>query len=138
MTTNIDIITPKITQACRICRNMRPNISTSAKGYKQKFMTERKLLHALGFSKGWAELAPKNPPPFVPKCLMGIMAATGPRQICCACAWPCSSCPIAPCSTVATWAAPRSVMGTPSAMSTTPMMRLAGTNVYATTRHMSK
>ena len=40
----------------------------------------RKLLQALGFSKGCAEFAPKKPPPFVPKCLIGIIAATGPRN----------------------------------------------------------
>ena len=32
----------------------------------------------LGFSKGVDELAPKNPPPLVPKCLIASKAATGP------------------------------------------------------------
>ena len=35
----------------------------------------------VGFSKGVAELAPKNPPPFVPKCLIDSNAAIGPDAI---------------------------------------------------------
>ena len=34
----------------------------------------------VGFSKGVAELAPKNPPPFVPKCLIDSNAAIGPSK----------------------------------------------------------
>ena len=30
----------------------------------------------VGFSKGVVEFAPKNPPPFVPRCLMDSSAAT--------------------------------------------------------------
>jgi hypothetical protein len=41
------------------------------------------LVKPLGFSNGWAELTPKNPPPFVPICFMDSNAATGPRVIDC-------------------------------------------------------
>ena len=34
----------------------------------------------VGFSNGCAELAPKNPPPLVPICLIPINAAAGPRE----------------------------------------------------------
>ena len=32
----------------------------------------------VGFSNGVVEFAPKNPPPFVPRCLMLSKEATGP------------------------------------------------------------
>ena len=32
----------------------------------------KKLLNIVGFSNGWAALAPKKPPPLVPNCLMAI------------------------------------------------------------------
>ena len=37
-----------------------------------------KLLRGVGFSKGWAELALKKPPPLTPSCLMAICEAAGP------------------------------------------------------------
>ena len=37
-----------------------------------------RLVHALGFSNGWAELALKKPPPLVPSSLMASWEATGP------------------------------------------------------------
>ncbi|MNF00986.1 hypothetical protein D3C80_1999070 [compost metagenome] len=40
--------------------------------------TSNRLLHAVGFSNGWAELTPKKPPPLVPSCLMAIWLAAGP------------------------------------------------------------
>ena len=65
-----------------------------------------RLVQALGFSKGWAELALKKPPPLVPSSLMISWLATGPIEIVC----------LAPSSVVAS-TAPRSVCGTPSATS---------------------
>lgn len=41
-------------------------------------MVSIKLVKALGFSKGWAELIPKKPPPFSPSSLMISKCATGP------------------------------------------------------------
>ena len=37
--------------------------------------------NGVGFSNGWAEFALKNPPPFVPSCLIASWLATGPRAI---------------------------------------------------------
>ena len=37
----------------------------------------------VGFSKGWAELALKNPPPLVPSSLIASCEATGPSGISC-------------------------------------------------------
>ena len=44
---------------------------------------ERRLVRPVGFSKGWAELMLKNPPPFVPSCLMASMKPTGPTAMVC-------------------------------------------------------
>lgn len=66
----------------------------------------------VGFSNGCVQLGPKNPPPFVPSCLIATNAATGPREIVC----------VAPSRVVAT-AAPSSVIGIPS-----PAKQLAQTN----------
>src|SRR5215467_3316830 len=49
-------------------------------------MFSRMLLIGFGFSKGWVELALNQPPPLVPRCLIEVSAATGPRVIvCCPC-----------------------------------------------------
>ena len=40
---------------------------------------DRKFVRPVGFSNGWAPLALKNPPPFVPSCLITSWDATGPR-----------------------------------------------------------
>ena len=39
------------------------------------------MVRAVGFSKGWAGSALKNPPPLVPSCLMASMKPTGPRAM---------------------------------------------------------
>ena len=43
----------------------------------------RKLLNGVGFSKGCELFALKNPPPFVPNCLIAICEAAGPIGIIC-------------------------------------------------------
>src|SRR3954452_1436524 len=77
---------------------------------------EIRLLQGDGFSKGWAELGPKYPPPLVPACLIASRAATGPRAIVC----------LAP-SSVVTLAAPWKVIGTPVATRRTARTRANGT-----------
>ena len=42
-----------------------------------------KFVSGVGFSKGWAELALKNPPPLVPTILMASWEATGPCAMVC-------------------------------------------------------
>ena len=44
---------------------------------------EKKFVSGFGFSKGWAALALKKPPPFVPSCLIASCEATGPIAIVC-------------------------------------------------------
>ncbi len=55
-----------------------------------------------GFSKGWASLAPKKPPPFDPNSFIGIIDATGPL----------ATLTVSPCSVI-TFADPLKVMGIP-------------------------
>ena len=38
------------------------------------------LVRKVGFSKGCEEFTPKYPPPFVPNCLIGTIAAVGPCE----------------------------------------------------------
>ncbi len=42
-----------------------------------------RLVIALGFSNGWAELTLNRPPPLVPSCLMASWLATGNKEIVC-------------------------------------------------------
>ena len=44
---------------------------------------ESRLVSPVGFSKGWAELMLKNPPPLVPNCLIASMNPTGPTAMVC-------------------------------------------------------
>ena len=66
------------------------------------------MLQGDGFSNGWVEFGPKNPPPLVPACLIATSAATGPRAI----VW--VSIFVAAPSSVVAVAAPSKVIGTPS------------------------
>ncbi len=43
----------------------------------------RKLVSAVGFSRGWARSTLKNPPPLVPSCMMEDMKPAGPRAMVC-------------------------------------------------------
>ena len=62
----------------------------------------RKLESGVGFSKGWAELTLKKPPPLVPSCLMAICEAAGPTaSTCCVTALPFAS--VVGCSRVTVW-----------------------------------
>ena len=62
-------------------RSCTPNVTTRANGMSRIDQFSMKLVMPVGFSNGWAELALKNPPPFVPSCLMAIWLATGPPGI---------------------------------------------------------
>ena len=69
-------------------------------------------------SNGCAEFTLKNPPPFVPSCLIAIWDATGPRAI----VW---SNPWMPCAT----AEPENVCTTPCVMSTTATITASGSRM---------
>ena len=62
---------------------MRPNTLVSAAPIEKISTICTKLVMALGFSNGWAELALKKPPPLVPSILMTSCEATGPWAITC-------------------------------------------------------
>ena len=57
---------------------IRPNVNARANGMITMLNISMKLLNGVEFSNGWAELTLKNPPPFVPSCLMAICLAAGP------------------------------------------------------------
>ena len=55
-----------------------PKVIASPKGRQRQRTISSALVRPVGFSKGWAELALKKPPPLVPRSLIASMAATGP------------------------------------------------------------
>jgi len=106
---------------------MNPAMMIEAIGSATIEAIDSRLLQGLGFSKGWVELGPKNPPPLVPACLIATSAATGPRGG----AWPAPS-SVVPC------AAPWKVIGTPAATSRTEMTRAAGSRTATSPRIRSR
>src|SRR5574343_277674 len=60
-----------------------PKVMHKAAGIRKMARTSRKLASGVGFSKGWAELTLKKPPPLVPSCLMAICDAAGPTAMLC-------------------------------------------------------
>ena len=112
-------------------------MTSAAIGNKMMQTYSIRLLHGFGFSNGWAELAPKKPPPFVPSCLGATIAATGPRAISCVFA--------APASVVAHRVGfdrgrvglACIVIGIPQAISITATITDSGRKRYITPRHIS-
>src|SRR5204863_6362960 len=66
-----------ISQPCRCEPVMRPRVYVRPEGIAKIKTSWTKFERGVGFSKGWALLAPKNPPPFVPNSLMTSCEATG-------------------------------------------------------------
>src|SRR5512146_3297399 len=62
---------------------MPPYVEQSAAGIKRMDSISMKFDKGVGFSNGCAELTLKNPPPFVPNCLMAICEAAGPTARTC-------------------------------------------------------
>ena len=77
------------------------NLKILVKKILQKIISG-KLVHADGFSNGWAAFIPKNPPPLVPSILIDSKAATGPTAMVCRTDSPVSVVPKAPGSRVET------------------------------------
>ena len=67
--------------ALRFSPAILPNVMTQAPGSSIIEYNSIILDRMVGFSIGVVELAPKNPPPFVPRCFMISNAATGPVAI---------------------------------------------------------
>ena len=62
---------------------MIPKVKQRATGMSRMESISRKLDRGVGFSKGWAELALKKPPPFEPSCFMATWLAAGPTAMTC-------------------------------------------------------
>ena len=56
-----------------------PKVAVSEKGITRMSTCSSRLVRAVGFSKGWAELAFTMPPPLVPSSLIASCEAMGPR-----------------------------------------------------------
>ena len=83
-------IAPKITAPCLPNRgffpsflswSISPKVTTQDPGRSIMEIISTILEITVGFSNGVDELAPKKPPPLVPRCLMDSRAATGPTAI---------------------------------------------------------
>ena len=70
-------------QPCFLFLSINPKVYTNAPGSTIIDSISIKFDIGVGFSNGWAEFAPKKPPPFVPICLIDSRAATGPIAISC-------------------------------------------------------
>src|SRR6476661_6434797 len=86
-TTSRTHITEKSIQPWRTFPTILPNVYVSAAAIHRIANVSMKLEIGVAFSNGCAEFTLKNPPPFVPSCLMAIWLATGPRAIVCANPW---------------------------------------------------
>ena len=62
---------------------MRPNTLVSPAPMEKISSICTRLVSAVGFSNGWAELALKKPPPLVPNILIASWEATGPCAMTC-------------------------------------------------------
>ena len=62
----------------RLSFTMCPNMNANANGRTRIAQFSTKLFKGVEFSNGWAEFMLKNPPPFVPSCLIAIWLAAGP------------------------------------------------------------
>ena len=60
------------TQPCRTLPTILPKVYVSAAAIARIENISTKLASGVAFSNGWAELTLKNPPPFVPSCLIAI------------------------------------------------------------------
>ena len=71
-------IAAKIAIPCFLSLILRPNVKHNPAGINNKAVHSIIFVSELGFSNGCAEFTPKNPPPFVPNCLIAIWLAPGP------------------------------------------------------------
>jgi len=74
-------IATKMAHPCRSSLTIRPKVKQRAAGMSRIASSSSRLLRGVGFSRGWAELTLKNPPPLVPSCLMATCEAAGPTAI---------------------------------------------------------
>ena len=77
------IMAAKMAQPWRRLLIILPKVKGSATGMSRMESISRKLDSGVGFSKGWAELALKKPPPLEPSCLIATCDAAGPTAMTC-------------------------------------------------------
>lgn len=110
---------------------MTPNVRVRANGMTSSRKISKRLVNGVGFSNGWAELALKMPPPFVPTSLMASVEATAPPFHCWA---PPMLCPLKNWPT--SWM-PEKFWMTPHATSTIAATNASGSRMRVTPRTMS-
>ncbi len=76
-------ITAISTRAWRLSFTSRPKATTIENGISSSAQISRMLVMPFGLLNGCAELALKNPPPFVPSSLIASCEASGPPGIAC-------------------------------------------------------
>lgn len=75
-------IAPRTAYPCRSEPAMRPKARVMEKGMRRMRKISKRLEKGVGFSKGWAALALKYPPPLVPSSLIASCEATAPPFHC--------------------------------------------------------
>ena len=113
-------------QLCFRLPIMRPNIRMQAVGTSSISTISKALVHAEGFSKGWALLALKTPPPSPVNSLIGSQEATGPSSSVCL-----------PPATVLTLCPPPRLWITPPAIRISPATTASGSRIRKTVRSRS-
>ncbi len=74
-------IAAKIATPCRGLPSMRPKRKGMENVIRSSLQSSSRSVKGVELSNGWAELALKKPPPFVPTCLIATWLAAGPRAI---------------------------------------------------------
>ena len=76
--TSMIAIAAKMARPCRLSFNAFPKVKHNETGISRMEIISSIFEKGVGFSSGYAELVPKNPPPLVPSCLMATWLAAGP------------------------------------------------------------
>ena len=74
-------IAKNIARPCFLSLTIYPKVKHNATAITNIDVTWTTFDAKVGFSNGCAEFTPKNPPPFVPNCLIAIWLAAGPPGI---------------------------------------------------------
>lgn len=123
----MNAITATIASPCLRLSTIRPNVRGSENAIIASRKSSTQLVHVVGFSKGWAELALKKPPPLVPSSLMASWLATGPPGIVCC----------APASVPTTWSCSAKFWITPPEIRMAAAMTDSGNRIRMTPRTRS-
>src|SRR5450756_59258 len=108
-------MTPRIARPWRLSPTRRPKVRGRLNGTTRSRKISTRLVHGVGLSNGWALLALKKPPPFVPRSLMASCEAMGPPTMLCV-----------PPDSVVTSCAPAKFCTTPPSTRTTAATNASG------------